>query len=152
VAILVESNWSVQVGSDPTAAEVQAVKDYVQQHRSEVKVVQADWLRRCGDLRSLLAASNGYLVPLTTLSAPQPRSSPEKQAQQQGKAGASEGGRGVENGGGTAGQELLSGVEEAAESGAAGASQAAKHQALQGFWYVHVHSRCCFDSWFSSVI
>ena len=124
----------MQVGSDLTEAEVQAMKDYVQQHRSEVKVVQADWLRSCGQQRSLLAASNGYLVPLATLSAPQPRSSPGKQDGPQGKSGASEGGQGGRNGGGTAGNGLLSGDEEGGESQGAGASQAPKHQALKGFW------------------
>ncbi|KAL0048805.1 hypothetical protein WJX82_011551 [Trebouxia sp. C0006] len=125
----------IVVGSDLTEAEVQAMKDYVQQHRSEVKVVQADWLRSCGQQRSLLAASNGYLVPLATLSAPQPRSSPGKQDGPQGKSGASEGGQGGRNGGGTAGNGLLSSGEEDGESQGAGASQAPKHQALKGFWF-----------------
>ena len=124
----------VQVGSDLTEPEVQAMKDYVQQHRSEVKVVQADWLQSCGQRRSLLAASNGYLVPLATLTAPQPRSSPGKQDRLQGQPGVSEGGQGGRNSGGTAGHGLLSGGEEGGESQGAGASQAPKHQALKGFW------------------
>ncbi len=124
----------VQVGSDLTEAEVQAMKDYVQQHRSEVKVVQADWLRSCGQQRCLLAASNGYLVPLATLTAPQPGSSPGKQDRPQGKPVVPEGGQGGRNGGGTAGHGLLSGCEEGGESQGAGASQAPKHQALKGFW------------------
>lgn len=124
----------VQVGSDLTEAEVQAMKDYVQQHRSEVKVVQADWLRSCGQQRCLLAASNGYLVTLATLTAPQPGSSPGKQDRPQGKPVVPEGGQGGRNGGGTAGHGLLSGYEEGGESQGAGASQAPKHQALKGFW------------------
>ncbi|DBA89074.1 hypothetical protein WJX77_001689 [Trebouxia sp. C0004] len=125
----------IVVGSDLTEAEVQAMKAYVQQHRSEVQVVQADWLRSCGQQRSLLAASNGYLVPLATLTAPQPRSSPGKQEQPQGKPSVSEGGQGGRNSGGTAGHGLLSGGEEGAETQGPGASQAPKHQALKGFWF-----------------
>ena len=125
---------TLQVGSDLTEAEVQAMKEYVQQHRSEVKVVQADWLRLCGEQRSLLAASNGYVVPLATLAAPPAHSSPDKQDQAQGKAGGSECGQRGQNGGELTGHGLLSGGEEGGESQAAGASQAPKHQALKGFW------------------
>ena len=123
--------WLMQVGSDPTEPEVQAVKDYVQQHRSEVKVVRADWLRCCGQQRSLLAASNGYLMPLATLAAPAPHVSPDKQDQ---TCGTAEGDQVGQKGGGVAGQRLLSNGQNGEDSGAMAASQAPKHQALQGYW------------------
>ena len=123
-----------QVGSDPTEAEVQAVKQYVQQHRSEVKVVQANWLRSCGDQRSLLAAANGYLVPLDTLTAPQQKSASPDNPGQQSKAEAAGSGQGGENGGANVGLGLASGGENGGEAGAVPGSQAPKHQALKGFW------------------
>ena len=106
----------------------------MQQHRSQVRVVTADWLRGCGELRSLLPASNGYLVPLATLTAPQGRPSPGKQDPLQGDMGVAVGGQARRSGGEAAGQGLLSGGEEGAEPDPPGGSQAAKHQALKGFW------------------
>lgn len=125
---------TMQVGSDPTAAEVQAVKDYVQEHRAEVKVVQADWLRSCGELRTLLIASNGYSLPLSSLMAPPARLSPDKQEAQRGQAGTKDGGQGVDSSGPQARQRGSDGGEEGEDAGAAVGSQGPKHQALKGFW------------------
>lgn len=128
----------MQVGSDPTAPEVQAVKDYVQEHRSGVKVVQADWLRQCGEQRSLLAASSNYLVPPSSLTAPPARLvplSPDKQEAQKVQAGVSGGGQGADNGGLQAGQKACGGGEEGGDDcEAAVGSQPPKHQALKGLW------------------
>ena len=125
----------LQVGSDPTAPEVQAVKDYVQEHRSGVKVVQADWLRQCGEQRSLLAASSNYLVPPSSLTAPPARLvplSPDKQEAQKVQAGVRV--QGADNGGLQAGQKACGGGEEGDDCEAAVGSQPAKHQALKGLW------------------
>ncbi|KAL3155606.1 hypothetical protein ABBQ38_010860 [Trebouxia sp. C0009 RCD-2024] len=128
----------IVVGSDPTAAEVQAVKEYVQEHRSGVKVVRADWLRQCGEERSLLPASSDYIMPLSSLTAPPARLvplSPDKQEAQRVQAGVSGGGQGADNGVLQAGQKAAGGGEEGDECEAAVGSQAPKHQALKGLWF-----------------
>ena len=95
-------------------------------------MVQAQWLRSCGDQRTLLTAANGYLVPLDTLTAPVQRSSPDKKGQQ-GRAEAG-GGHEGEKGGATAGQGHAGGDEEPFDLYAVQDSLAPKHQALKGFW------------------
>ena len=95
-------------------------------------MVQAQWLRSCGDQRTLLTAANGYLVPLDTLTAPVQRSSPDKQGQQGRKEGG--GGHEGENGVSTAGQGHAGGGEELFDLEAVQNSLASKHQALKGFW------------------
>ena len=135
--LLRPSSPPLQVGSDPTAAEVQAVKDFVQEHRSGVKVVKADWLRQCGEERSLLPASSEYLVPLSSFTAPPARLvplSPDKQEAQRVQAEVSRGGPGADDGGVQAGQKGFGGGEEGDECDAAVGSQAPKHQALKGLW------------------
>lgn len=127
-----------QVGSDPTAAEVQAVKDYVQEHRSGVKVVKADWLRQCGKEHSLVAASHEHLVSLSTLAAPPARLvpvSPDKQEAQKFPAGLTGGGQEADSGAAQFGQKASGGGVEGDEHAAAVGSQAPKHQALKGLWY-----------------
>lgn len=108
------------------------MKDYVQEHRAEVKVVQADWLRQCGEERSLLTASHGYLLPLSDLTAPPARLSPDKQDAHQ--ASTAQGGQGGESGGAQAAHGVNASGEDGKESVAAIGSQAPKHQALKGFW------------------
>ena len=127
-------NNLLQIGSDPTAAEVQAVKDYVQEHRSEVKLVQADWLRQCGEERSLLSASHSFLLPLSSLTAPPARLSPDKLQPHRSLAATSNGGPGGGDDGAQVGQGVPGGGEEAESSGAAAGSQPPQHQALKGFW------------------
>ena len=123
------------MGSDPTAAEVQAVKDYVQEHRSGVKVVQADWLRQCGKERSLLTASHNHLVPLSSLTAPPARLSPDKQEAQKVPAGSTGGGQEADSGGPQAEQKASGAGVDGDECEVAVGSQAPKHQALKGLWY-----------------
>ena len=134
---LLSPRSTLQVGSDPTAAEVQAVKDFVQEHRFGVKVVKAEWLRQCGEERSLLPASSEYLVPLSSFTAPPARLvplSPDKQEAQRVQAEVSRGGPGADDGGVQAGQKGSEGGEEGDECDAAVGSQAPKHQALKGLW------------------
>ena len=121
------------------------MKDYVQEHRSAVKVVKANWLRQCGKERSLLAASHDYLVPLSSLTAPPARLvpvSPDKQEAQKVSAGPIGGGQEVDSGGPQAGQKASGGGLEGDECEAAVGSQAPKHQALKGLW---CHLSACFD-------
>lgn len=113
------------------------MKDYVQDHRSEVKVVTAAWLKQCGEVRSLLPASADYLVPLSSFTAPPARLvplSPDKQEAQRVLAGLSGGGPGPDDGGLQAGQKASGSGEQGDEGEAAVGSQAPKHQALKGFW------------------
>ena len=125
----------MQLGSDPTAAEVQAVKDYVQEHRSGVKVVQADWLRQCGEQRSLLPAFHDYLVPLSSLTAPPARLvSPDKQEAQKVPAEVTGAGQEADSGDPQAGHQAPGGGTDGDECEAAVGSQAPKHQALKGLW------------------
>ena len=134
---LCQCSMYAQVGSDPTAAEIQAVKDYVQEHRSGVKVVKADWLRQCGKGRSLLAASHNYVVPLSALTAPPARLvpvSPDKQEAQKVPAGLTGGGQEDDSGAAQPGQKASGGGVEGDEYEAAVGSQAPKHQALKGLW------------------
>ena len=113
------------------------MKDYVQEHRAEVKIVQADWLRQCGEERSLLTASSGYLLPLSSLTAPPARLSPHKlDAHQRGSAGTAQGGQGGDSGFAQTAHGATGKGEEGEEPGAAVGSQPPKHQALKGFWLV----------------
>lgn len=129
-----QQSMCMQLGSDPTAAEVQAVKDYVQEHRSGVKVVQADWLRQCGKQRSLLPASHNYLVPLSSLTAPPARLVSDKQEVQKVPAGLMGAGQEADSGDPHAGQQAPGGGADVDECEAAVGSQAPKHQALKGLW------------------
>ena len=122
------------MGSDPTAAEIQAVKDYVQEHRSGVKVVQADWLRQCGEERCLLTASHHHYVLLSSLIAPPARLSPDKQEAQKVPAESTGGGQEADSGGPQAGQKACGAGVDGDECEAAAGSQAPKHQALKGLW------------------
>lgn len=126
----------LQLGSDPTAAEVQAVKDYVQEQRSGVKIVQADWLRQCGEQRSLLPASQDYLVPLSSLTPAPPARlvSPDKQEAQKAPAGLMGAGQEADSGDPQAGQHAPGGGTDGDDCEAAVGSQAPKHQALKGLW------------------
>lgn len=124
------------MGSDRTEAEVQAVKDHANHHRGQVKVVQGDWLRRCGQERRLLPAVNGFLIPLATLAAPlapKPASSSPHGAGSRGlqqAAGARPGsGKVSANGEGAVASE-----EGQQNGGDVTASQAPVNQALRGFW------------------
>lgn len=122
--------WLQQVGSDPTEAEVQAVKEHAKQHRGQVKVVQGDWLRQCGQQRRLLPAVGAFLIPMATLTAPsssKPTSSSPRGV----------GNRGLQHPHGV-GVECCeldgASVAEEKQNGGPTASQAPVNQALKGYW------------------
>lgn len=113
------------------------MKDYVQEHRSGVKVVKASWLRQCGKERTLLAASHNHLMLLSSLTAPPARLvpvSPDKQEAQKVPAGVTDGGQEADSGGPQAGQMASGDGVKGDEYEAAVGSQAPRHQALKGLW------------------